>query len=103
MALGFTAQRGLSYTIGNRKVRVYDVTGDTSYPTGGWAFTPGSVGLRFVDSIIGGHLRKTDGTAIVTLSYDRANNRLLAYSGGAQVANLTDLSLYVGRNSFIGY
>lgn len=102
MALTLTPVKGASYALSNKKARVYDITADNSYATGGYSLTPAQVGLRVIDQTVTHGLRKSDGSAIVQVSHDRANNKLILFSGGAQVTNATDLSAYSGRVTFIG-
>lgn len=83
---------------GRTRVRIREVTFDSSYPTGGESFTPADVGLSeflavlvSVDSAAaGGHV----------VQYDYTNKKLMAFveeavaAGGAlvEVANTTNLS-----------
>lgn len=84
---------------GRSRVRVVDVTFDSSYDTGGESFTPSNVGLHEIDAVI-----VTGDTGGYVIEYDRANQKLVAYQqtdpaaiGGAdipltEVAAATDLS-----------
>ena len=49
MALTLTKISGASFTISNKKLRVYDVTFDSSYPTGGESLTAADVGLKKIE------------------------------------------------------
>ena len=60
---------------------------DSSYPTGGEAFLPASVGLSKINFIL-----FEGGTGYIA-EYDEANNKILTYTTAAtQTANGVDLS-----------
>ena len=83
-------------------MRVMEVTGDSSYPTGGYSMTPANVGLSrilYVDlASAGGYL----------LEYDYTNQKVKFYreTGAAgtmsEVPNTTNVSAAVGRLLVIG-
>lgn len=82
-----------NHVVGNRREVVVDVTLDNSYPTGGYALTPATLGVDLaLDYIFA--LPTTTGHVF---AYDYANKKLMAFSGGSQVANATDLSAVVVR------
>ena len=59
---------------GNRRVVVADVTFDSSYDSGGEAFTPALLGLTVIETV----LCEDSGTE--TIVYDRANGKLRIYT-----------------------
>jgi hypothetical protein len=68
---------------------------DNSYPTGGYAITPGQLGLSSIDFVI------ANDRLGYSFDWDYANNKLLVYRGdnanaspapGVQVSNGVDLS-----------
>jgi hypothetical protein len=83
MALTNTVR--VSEVLGERKFVVANVTGDSSYATGGEAFVPADIGLEYIDSVWGG------GSGY-SVTYDRTNGKLLFFAGASQVSNTTDLS-----------
>ncbi len=113
MAITITAVTGASGVAGNKRTRVYDVTLDNSYPTGGYSITPAQVGLKkieFVDA--GGGAKNSAGTSLVPVRFDYTNSKLQAYrydgasAGKAfleEVSNAVDLSAFSVRLTFIGY
>lgn len=112
MALTLTAVANGAYVVGNKKFRTYDVTFDSSYPTGGESLTPANVGLKKIVQVIGdGTFTATEGgTTGVQVSYDYTNKKLQAFWGNAgtasvapEVTGTTNLATQVGRLTFIGY
>ena len=113
MALTLTAVAGAHTTWGNKKVRVYDVTFDSSYADNGESLTAANVGLRKIEQAIpNGPFRKSDGSLAVTVSFDHTNSKLLAFVGDndnaadapfIEAASTTDLSTYSGRVTFVGW
>lgn len=82
-----------NHVVGNRREVVRDVTLDNSYPTGGYALTPATLGVDgALDYIVA--LPTTTGHVF---PYDYANKKLMAFSAGSQVSNATDLSAVVVR------
>jgi hypothetical protein len=103
MALTITvARRGVS---GPSYYTDADVTGDASYPTGGEALAAadlvkilgrngGAAGdIQYMDSEV------ATGTGIVW-QLDRANTKLMAWDGNAEVADTTNLSAVTARCRF---
>ena len=114
MALTFTEVGGTRIEAGQLRGRVYDVTLDSSYPTGGEDIDPQNVGLDTILGVteLGGRL--TTGAAATTqylTFWDQANQKLqlfqdLAVAAAApfgEVANATDVSTRVFRLLFWGY
>src|SRR5690348_4903415 len=63
------------------------ITGDTSYPTGGYAVAPlPKFGLKAVT----GFLAASDG--VHTLVYNSGTDKLQLFASGAEVANATNVS-----------
>lgn len=111
MALTVAKVTGADYVAGNKKIRVRDVTFDSSYPTGGEALTAANVGLKKIDTMSGGIAKNAAGTLALPLCYDHTNAKLQAYqyngasAGVAQlleVADTTDLALFSARLTFVG-
>lgn len=82
-----------NHVIGNRREVNVDATLDSSYPTGGYALTPKTLGVDLVTDYVAAFATTTGHT----FAYDYANSKLLAFSGGTQVSNATDLSAVVIR------
>ena len=89
-----------TFTQHGLQMRPFTVTGDTSYPTGGWALAASTCGLTSIVDVICTPLVKNDQTGAYLLEYDLANSKLMAFkdTGSAaaltQVANATNLSTY---------
>lgn len=81
-----------SFVVGDHRETVADVTFDTSYRTGGLAITPAQLNLSNVLFML-----PTVATTGQTFSYDATNGRLLAFAGGSQVADATNLSTVTTR------
>ena len=89
---------------GARKVATVDITFDASYPTGGEALTPATLGFVTLTRV---DIDPGDG---YVFEYDYANEKVLAYwvdtsTDGAplaQVGNTTDLSSVVARAAVTG-
>ena len=89
MALTLTKYTG-PHNIGSRTETCYIVACDNSYPTGGYALKPSSLGFsnNAPDLII-----EIDNGYGYGWRYDYTNQKLMAYaSAGTQVTNATDLS-----------
>lgn len=78
---------------GNRREVCIDATLDSSYPTGGYALTAVTLG---VDGSLDYVIAQPTNSGHV-FAYDYANKKLMAWSGGTQVSNATDLSAVVVR------
>jgi len=92
---------------GNQQLKVYTITPDASYPTGGYPITPAQVGLlniTYVDS------QNTTGTTSVIWQYNYTTKSLQAYWTGpaisgvlAEVTNTTNLSTFPVRIRVQGF
>jgi hypothetical protein len=91
--------------IGQNKVAQKKVTFDASYPTGGEAVTPASVGLTYIDYV------RASPLSDYRISWDRTNSKLKVFwgdnnnasdSAGVEVADTTDLSGLVAYLEFVG-
>mgnify|MGYP006147094089 CR=1 FL=1 len=111
MALTIARVAGADYTEANKRVRVRDVTFDSSYPTDGESLTAADVGLRKIEQAIPhGVAVNTAATSAVAVHYDRTNSKLLAFETGDTVSTVLDevgntesLDTYSVRMTFIGY
>lgn len=112
MALTLTKISGASFTISNKKLRVYDVTFDSSYPTGGESLTAADVGLKKIEQLIvhGPATATRGGTTGVLATYDYTNSKLQAFWGNAgtasvlpEVTDTTDIATQICRITAIGY
>lgn len=90
--MAVTATRVVLPTVpGASRFTVTDVLFDSSYPTGGEPLTASDLGLTFVEWAIS--TVKVAGTgSVISVFYDIANAKLLAYAAAAQIANTTDIS-----------
>ena len=111
MALSLSKVSGASFTISNKKLRVYDVTFDSSYATAGESLTASDVGLKTIEQlIVHGPAAAAAGTTAVFPKYDYTNSKLQAFWGNAgsastapEVTSTTDLSTYICRITVVGY
>lgn len=71
---------------------LFNVTLDASYPTGGEDLTETTLGLPAGATVTAAQATATGG---YVAHYDHANDKLIMYTGGSQVANTTDLSAVV--------
>ncbi len=94
---------------GDRYVRIWDVTFDTSYPTGGESLTAADLDLRVVEFVQG----DSKGTGWV-VQYDYANSKLKVFGVNSaeataavqvldEVADTTNLSTVVVRLMAVGH
>jgi hypothetical protein len=107
MALAFSAVNNAVGTPGTFREVIYDVTLDSSYPTGGEAINGKDVGLQSIYglSVIGiSSVVGTAKTTEVVFSWDFKNGKLQAWRTGTsadtdlnEVANGQSLSTYVVR------
>lgn len=111
MALTLAAVSGANYVSGNKKVKVWDVTFDASYPTDGESLTASDVGLKKIQQVLPhGVAMNTAATSAVPVGYDFTNSKLLAFETGDTVSTVLDevgntesLDTYKVRITFIGY
>lgn len=95
---------GTPTVMGNKRMRVVDVTLDSSYPTGGESITATDLRLRKVQFAIC-NVKAVSGTVnIANAYYDYANQKLKIYDETpAEVANAADLSSCVIQVVAFGY
>lgn len=112
MALSLSKVAGASYVVSNKKCKVYDVTFDSSYPTGGESLTASDVGLKKIEQLIvhGPATATVGGTTGVLATYDYTNAKLQAFWGNAgtasvlpEVTDTTTLATQVCRVTVVGY
>lgn len=89
--------------LGNKRISVYDVTMDSSYPTGGESITASDLGLRRVDFAIC-TVKAVSGTVNVAQAhYIPSTGKLKVYDETpGEVANAADLSNVVIQVVAIG-
>ncbi len=110
LTLAKVAGRPTDFKDGDKSRKVRTVTFDSSYLTAGESLTAADVGLRVITEVIPhGAFRNTGGTLGITVSYDYANSKLLAYWSNSttaalpEVTSTTNLSTYSGRLTILGY
>mgnify|MGYP001004344528 FL=1 len=110
--MALTLTKIAAFTSGNKRHRVYDVTFDSSYPTGGESLTASDVNLRKIEQLIvhGPATATRGGTTGVLATYDYTNAKLQAFWGNAgtasvlpEVTNTTDIATQICRITAIGY
>lgn len=97
---------------GNKRVKVRDVTFDSSYATGGESLTPADVGLKKIETVRGLVAKNAAGTSALPLVYDYTNQKLQIYrydgasAGKAsleEAAAAFDASAFTARLELIGW
>ncbi len=86
--------------LSNLKGAIADITFDDAYPAagGGLSLTPGQLGLNVIDYL------GAESASGYTFEYDRANNKLIAYTAGAEPASGSlDLSAVITRVFAVGW
>ena len=110
--MALTLTKIAAFTSGNKRHRVYDVTFDSSYPTGGESLTASDVNLRKIEQLIvhGPATATRGGTTGVLPTYDYTNSKLQAFWGNAgtasvlpEVTDTTDIATQICRSTAIGY
>lgn len=90
---------------GSRRAHVVTITGDTSYPTGGYSIPPSQVGMHRVENVIAAPTRAAAGTSIRDVTYTSTTttgNLQFFLENFNEVGNGTDISTYSGVFTFIG-
>lgn len=96
--MALTKRKVASFICGDRRTVMIDVTFDNGYRTGGLALTARDFGLTYGLTSI----HAAAPTTGQVCPYDYANSKLMAFRGGAEVADGTDLSTVVTRVTAIG-
>jgi hypothetical protein len=88
---------------GNKRVNTMVFTADTSYPTGGYALSAGTLGLGSVNRVAV-DLPVNSTPAIRAARYDYTNSTLMFFGENfAEIAAATDLSAFSGRLEARGF
>lgn len=115
MGLTIDKVTGADTVWGNKRVKVRDITFDSSYPTGGEALVASDVGLSKIEHVIpNGPAADSDGTGgthAVLVRYDYSTSTIQAFEGGASAnaavfdekGDTESLANYTVRVTFIGY
>jgi hypothetical protein len=96
--MALTVRKVASFVSGDRRTVVADVTFDNSYVTGGEALTARDFGLTLALTSV--HPAPTITGHVCP--YDAANSKLMAFRGGSEIANATDLSTVTTRVTAVG-
>lgn len=83
MAVTVTLSGDWLESVGSKRAVNFSVTGDNSYPTGGYALTAAQVGLGAVD------FWEFNSTGGYVVAYNAATSKLLFYIDGANLPNVT--------------
>lgn len=105
MALTIALVKGSSHVAGNKKIRVRDITLDSSYPTGGYSLLPSDFGLKKIEHIQNNVAVASGGGATArTVAYDYTNQKLQVYTtASAEALNASDQSAFTVRLRAQGY
>ena len=100
MALSYAKVRDGESRVGRRKHQYWDITGDNSYPTGGYTISAAKVGLKTIQGI---EVIRANTAAVATSArWNSTTGKLMLYNGSTQVSNATNVSGYTYRIIFIG-
>jgi hypothetical protein len=104
MSVSIAKVSGADTVFGNQRVKVRDITFDSSYPTGGESVTASDVGLKKVLYAIP-TVQAVGGTQnVANVYYDPTNAVLKVFDETpAEAGNGQDLSTLVVRVVFFGY
>ena len=81
---------------GDKRVTVTDVTFDASYVGGGEPLTPADLHLQKVDFATS-QVKIAGAGNVTAVFYDIANEKLLAYAAGAEIAGAVDIHTVVAQ------
>ena len=82
-----------STVFGDRRIKFYTVTFDSSYPTGGEPLSAATLGFQRVDFVMAEPAAAAAGTTAVIAKYDYTNSTLQLFeSGGAINAPLAEVT-----------
>lgn len=73
-------------------LRCYEITGDTSYPTGGTAINAATFGITTILDIIPLGHQGNNPANMPVYAWDRTNNKLKAFGTAAGVSGLTEIA-----------
>lgn len=108
MALTFTKPTNWPHAgpvnIGSLQLVSWDVTFDSSYPTGGEAVTAGQVGLNSIVAAIPGLGAAADESATVDVKWDHAASKLILFTDfDTEATDESNQSAIVSNVTFIGF
>ena len=119
MALTIANDKTANTVWGNKKVRVFDITFDSSYPTGGESLTASDLGFKKIEQFIPhGPAVDSDGTGgtnAAPVHYDYSTSKLQAFqqedpgaTGGdeiqlPEVESTDSLANYLVRVTVVGF
>src|SRR5258708_6724059 len=96
------------FTIGNKKMRMIDVTFTGAYATGGETITPVSVGMKRIMNVIGNVTEAAGQTTNWQVHWDAANTKLKMFGAAVGATGATEhaaaayAAVTVGHLIFIG-
>lgn len=95
---------GLDFSVsGDKRSTIATVTGDTSYPTGGYSIAPNQIGLGTVLFADASFLANST-PAVRAAVYNTSTNKLLLFGENfSEVANGTDVSAFSGKIQAFGW
>jgi len=100
MALTKTFISGGQDTWGKHLTTIWDLTGDTSYPSNGYSIVPQSVGLSTIREVhlCGGNAAWCQGGYMA--QFDKVNSKIVVTQAGAEVSG--NISTLTWRMRFVG-
>lgn len=104
--MGLTVTPVKVWANGDRKEAIYDITFDSSYPTGGEALTKATLGLEIELNYVSDAVA-WNGTLAVLTKYDYVNSKLVAFKSNTaanpqEVGDTASLANYKARLHAIG-
>lgn len=96
--MALTATKRLETVIGDKRLHIYRIAFDASYPTGGETYTPGLFGLNSIDAVL-----VPGPNAAEYVVWDRTNKTFLVYTAdGTEAVNASDQSAVGAEVAVIG-
>jgi hypothetical protein len=91
------------FNIGNKKVRMADVTFTGSYATGGEAITPASVGMKRIMNVLGVVTEAAGQTTAWQIFWDSANQKLKMFGAAVGATGATEHAAAAYATSTVGH
>ena len=103
MAIAVAPLTAGKFNIGNKKVRMADVTFTGSYATGGEAITPGSVGMKRIMNVLGNVTEAAGQTTNWQIHWDAANAKLKMFGAAVGATGSTEHAAAAYAASTVGH
>lgn len=91
------------FNVGNKKIRMADVTLTGSYPTGGETITPASLGMKRVLNVLGNVTEAAGQTTNWAVHWDPANNKLKLFGAAVGATGMTEHAAAAYATATVGH